>query len=217
MTSTTVLFTLFLALMVGLGLACREYVRAATATRLGDLTPRQHGRLTWNLRAHVDPFGSLLLPAILLLPVLFGKAVFPVFAYAKPLPLNPWTLRRRERDLIMIALAGPAANTALAFAFGAVIRVAGVEGRLGLFLEAGVLANVVMAVMNLIPIPGLDGSRIVARFLPPRAQEVYSNLDQYCALFVLVVVFIFQGPVIAFLSAIGNGICRLAAGLPCFG
>ena len=89
-------------------------------------------------------------------------------------------------------------------------------GQFFLFLRAGLIANVTLAVMNLIPIPGLDGSRIVARFLSPRAREVYSGLDQYCALFILVVVFIFSGPVVAFLQAIGNGICSLAAGSPCF-
>jgi Zn-dependent protease len=224
MSVTSVEFTIYLALTLAIGLVAHEYARAFAATRLGDLTPKLSGRLSWNFRRHIDPFGSLLLPAILLLPVLFGRsAVFPVFAYAKPLPMNPWTLRRRDRDVVLISLAGPAANLVLAFAFGAAFRVAtagqlltGAEhpSQLALFLGAGVVTNVVMTVMNLVPVPGLDGSRIVARFLPDRAREIYTSLDPYCALFILVVVFIFQGPVVAFVRLIGNGICSLAAGAP---
>jgi Zn-dependent protease len=106
-------------------------------------------------------------------------------------------------------------STALAFAFGGLLRVVSGTGQVPLFLYAGLVANVVLAAMNLIPIPGLDASRIVARYLPPRAQEVYSNLDQYCALFILLVVFILAGPVQTFVRVVGNGICQLAAGGPC--
>jgi len=216
MTADRILIAVYLAATVAAGLAIHEYAHAFVAMRLGDPTPKQSGRLTLDLRPHVDPFGTLLLPAILLFPVLFGRLVFPVFAYAKPMPLNLWTLRRRDRDATLIALAGPVANTILAFGFGGLLRLVTGTGQFFLFLRAGLIANVTLAVMNLIPIPGLDGSRVVARFLPPRAREVYSGLDQYCALFILVVVFIFSGPVIAFLQAIGNGICSLAAGSSCF-
>lgn len=215
MSVDSILFTIYLAIGVAIALAVHEYARAFVAMRLGDVTPKQSGRLTLNLRQHIDPFGSLLLPGILLFPVLFGRLVFPVFAYAKPMPLNPWTLRNRDRDAILIAVAGPVANTVLAFAFGGLLRTVTGSGQLPQFLLAGLLANVVMAVMNLIPIPGLDGSRIVARFLPTRAREVYTNLDQYCALFILLVVFLLAGPAEAFVRAIGNGICQLAAGFSC--
>ena len=138
-----------------------------------------------------------------------------MFAYAKPLPLNPWNLRNRGRDSTWIALSGPIANVAMAFVFGALIRVTGGAGELGRLLGACLVTSVIMAVMQLVPLPGLDGSKIVGRFLPPRAQEVYASLDPYLALFILVVFFILPGPIFAFVKVIGNGICSLVAGGPC--
>jgi len=103
----TILYVVYLAVGLFLALDAREFVRASIAVRLGDQSPRHAGRVTLDPRPHVDRFGTLVLPGILLLPVLFGNPLFPVFAYAKPLPLNPWNLRNRGRDSVWIALAGP--------------------------------------------------------------------------------------------------------------
>jgi Zn-dependent protease len=210
------LHVVYLAIGLLVGLVVHEYAHAWTATRLGDVTPRQYGRLTLNPKPHVDPFGTIFLPGILLLVVLFGGHPF-VFAYAKPQPLNPWSLRRQDQHATVIALAGPAANVILAFAFGVLYRVtAGSTGQLPLFLGDCLIASVILAAMNLMPIPPLDMSRVVARFLPPRAREVMTNLEQYGALFMLVIFFIISGPIFTFVRIIGNGICRATAGQPCF-
>lgn len=209
-----VLFALYLAVGVMVALVVHEYAHAFVAVRLGDATPKQQGRLTLNPQPHLDRFGSLFLPAILLLPVLFGRLTFPIFAYARPQPLNPWTLRR-DRDGILVTLAGPAANLVLAMIYGAVIRATSPSGQLALILVALLHTTVVMLVLHIVPLPGLDGSRILARILPPRAQEVYTNLEQYLALFVLVIFFIFAGPIFSFVEAVGNGVCRLVAGTEC--
>ena len=214
MSTDTILYAVYLAVGLFLALDAREFVRASVAVRLGDHSARNAGRVTLDPRPHVDRFGTLVLPAILLLPVLFGNLLFPVFAYAKPLPLNPWNLRNRGRDSVWIALAGPITNVAMAFVYGALLRV-GTGGQLGRFLGACLIATVIMAVMQLVPLPGLDGSKIVGRFLPPRAQEVYASLDAYLALFILLVFFILPGPIFAFIRVIGNGICSLVAGGPC--
>jgi Zn-dependent protease len=213
-TGDTILYAVYLAVGLLLALDAREYARAAVAVRLGDPTPRNAGRVTLDPRPHVDRFGTLVLPGILLLPVLFGNLLFPVFAYAKPLPLNPWNLRNRSRDSVWIALAGPLTNVGMAFVYGALLRV-GTGGEVGQFLGACLIATVIMAVMQLVPLPGLDGSKIVGRFLPPRAQEVYASLDAYLALFILLVFFILPGPIFAFIRVIGNGICSLVAGGSC--
>lgn len=215
MTADSVLYTLYLALGLVAGLVVHEYVHALVALRLGDPSPRNAGRLTLNPQPHLDRFGTVVLPAILLLPVLFGNPLFPVFAYAKPQPLNPWNLRNRTRDSTWIALSGPAANVLLSFTFGTLVRIVGGNGQAGAFLVACLQANVTLAVMNLVPLPGLDASKVLARFLPPRAQEVYAGLDQYLALFVLLVFFILPGPVFAFVRVVGNGICSIVAGGPC--
>lgn len=203
--------------MVGLlvGLVVHEYAHAAAAVRLGDQTPRNAGRLTLYPRPHVDAFGTLLLPGILLLPVLFGRALFPPFAYAKPTEVNPWNLRKPPRDQTLIALAGPAANLALAVVLGLLLRFVPPSGLLFEFIGRLLQVNVILAAFNLVPLPPLDGARVVARFLPPRAAEVYRSWEQYGALFILVIFFVLPGPIFAFVNIIGNGVCNLAAGLSC--
>ena len=214
--------TIYLAAGLLVALVVHEYAHAWVAVRLGDYTPKMMRRATLDPRPHVDPFGTYVLPALLLLPVLFGSSViageglFPVFAYGKPFAVNPWNLRKQDRHLTLIALAGPAANVVLAFVFGGLFRVAAPASvELGRFLLSCLIATVIMAVMQLVPVPGLDGSRLIARFLPPRAREVYQNLDQYAALFILLIFFILPGPIFAFVKVIGNGICQLVAGGNC--
>jgi Zn-dependent protease len=208
---------LFLALGLLIGLVVHEYAHAFVALRLGDMSPKLAGRLTLKPRPHVEPFGTLVLPAILLLVVLFGGSPF-VFAYAKPQPLNQWGFRKQDRQVVLISLAGPAANVALAVVFGLAFRVA-LHGTSSVtlvrLLGDLVVANVIMAVMNIMPIPPLDGSRVVATLLPPRPREVMTNLEPYGALFMLVIFFIIAGPIFDFVRVIGNGICRLVAGVDC--
>ena len=213
MTTDTATFVVYLALGLLVGLVAHEYAHAYVATRLGDQTPRLHGRLTLNPRPHLDPFGSILLPGILLLVVLFGGNPL-VFAYAKPQELNPWSLRRADHHATLIALAGPAGNVVLAFVLGGLWRL-GPTGELGRLVVACLSVNVILAAMNLMPIPPLDGARVVARFLPPRAAEVFRNLEQYGALFMLLIFFIVSGPIFTFVRVIGSGICRLVAGVGC--
>jgi len=210
-----VLDTVYFAIGLLIALDLHEYAHAFVAVRLGDQTPRAMGRLTLNPRPLVDPFGTLVLPGIMLLPILLaGRLLFPVFAYAKPMPLNPWNLRRKGADAIWVALAGIAMNVALAFAFGALIRVSHAT-ELTRFLIRCLQVNVIMAAIQIVPIPGLDGGRFVARFLSPRPQEIFVGLEQYLSLFLLAAFFLLGGPILSFVAVIGNGICRLAAGVPC--
>jgi len=206
----------YLAAGFVIALVVHEYAHALGSSRLGDHTPRQHGRLSLNPQVHLDRFGSVALPGILLLITLFDHGALGfVFGYAKPQPQNPWTLRRQDRHAVFIALAGPAANLVLSFGFGALYRLAGGAGELGRLIAACLLTNVIMAAMNLIPIPPLDMSRVVARTLPPRAREVMTNLEQYGALFMLLVFFVLSTPILGIVRVIGNGICQLTAGVNC--
>jgi Zn-dependent protease len=130
----------------------------------GDTTARDRGRLTLNPLPHVDPIGSILVPGILMLahsPVLFG--------WAKPVPINWANLRNPRDDSVKVALAGPASNLLLALAFAALVRLAPESGffaPLGVMGYAGVVINCALAFFNLIPIPPLDGSWVLMRFLP---------------------------------------------------
>jgi Zn-dependent protease len=208
---------LFLAFGLLLGMVVHEYVHAFVALRFGDMSPKLAGRLTLRPRPHVEAFGTLLLPGILLLKVLFGGAPF-VFAYAKPQPLNQWGFRKQDRQVILVSLAGPAANLVLAVVFGLMFRIAVDSSSSTTVLRLLgdlVIVNVILSVMNLMPIPPLDGARVVATLLPPRPREVMTNLEQYGALFMLVIFFIISGPIFTFVRVIGNGICRAVAGGDC--
>jgi Zn-dependent protease len=216
MSVDSLLHTLYYVVGLLIALMAHEYAHAWMAIRLGDSTPRMMRRATLDPRPHVDPFGTLVLPGLLLLPVLFGRILFPIFAYAKPFAVNPWNLRKQDKHLTLIALAGPAANVVLAFVFGALYRISAPStGQLASFIADCLQVTVTMAVMQLVPVPGLDGSRLLVRALSGRARDVYQNLDQYCALFILLIFFIIPGPIFAFVRVIGNGICGLVAGVDC--
>jgi len=210
-----ILTTLYLALGVAVALAVHEVAEAYVAMRLGDRSAQRMGWLRLDVRAMADPFGTFVLPAILLLPTLFGSAVFYPFAYAKPMPLNPWSLRRPGRDETLVHVSGPIANVALAFAFGALLRATPIASQPFRLVVALLQTTLIIGVLNLLPIPPLDGSRIITRFLPPRARDFYSNLQPYGALFMLVIFFVLSSPIGAFVSAVGGGICQAVAGFHC--
>jgi Zn-dependent protease len=212
---TALRFALYLAVSLTIGMSVREYARAYMATRLGDPTPRLWGRLTLSPKAWFDPFGSGLLPGLILVLWAAGSTFLPPpVAYAKPAPIDPNYFRNRTRDTVLSAVAGPVANVALAAAAGIVAR-AGIGGDVGLVVLALLFTNLCLAVFHLLPIPGLDGARIVALFLPLRAAEVYRNADQYLALFALIALFLFAGPLTSIVYSLVGSLCRLLAGTGC--
>lgn len=161
-----------------------EYMHGWAAFRLGDTTARDAGRLTVNPLAHLEWFGSFFLPAIMVL----GNFPF-VVGWAKPVPYNPLNLRDRRYGEAKVAAAGPLANLFIALAFGLVLR------WLPLFnlTFAGLIAtivyiNLVLMVFNLIPIPPLDGSKILASFLPDGLRERYLSLERMG--FILIILFV---------------------------
>jgi Zn-dependent protease len=132
----------------------------------GDPTARDRGRLTLNPLAHVDPFGSVVLPVALLL---FRSPI--VLGWARPVPISWANLRHPVNDAVKVALAGPASNLLLAFVFAGLARLAPEHGFLAPLRfvgYAGVVLNCALALFNLIPIPPLDGSWVLMRFLPMR-------------------------------------------------
>ncbi|HZD79640.1 MAG TPA: site-2 protease family protein [Actinomycetota bacterium] len=203
-------FALYLLVALAPSLFLHEYAHALTADRLGDPTPRRWGRLSFNPRPLIDPFGTVILPGLLLVLIASGLFV-PLFAYTKPFPHDPTYLRNRERDELLVQLSGPLLSLALAVIAGIVLRTT-VAGEAGLFIFAVVYVNLLLFVFNLMPIPGLDGARILARFLPPRAREVYRNLDQYLALFMLLVFFLLGGLFLGIVNALSGGLCRAVTG-----
>ena len=169
------------------------------ALAFGDDTAKRAGRLSLNPLRHVDPFGTVLLPALL---AISGA---PVFGFAKPVPVNVGRLRNPRQQAVLVSLAGPATNIVLAVlaafglrAFFGVIRVPGfgLVGHRGagtqLLLAFGIV-NVVLASFNLIPVPPLDGSAVVERLLPASLWPRYLRLRQYSMGLLLLVVVLLRG------------------------
>lgn len=167
---TLVIFTIALSL--------HEYGHALAATLQGDPTARLAGRLTVNPKSHVDPFGALML-------VLVG------FGWGKPVPFAPNKLRSARWGAALVGIAGPLVNLILALISAAVfIRLQDQTGNLGYFLFLSVRLNLILMIFNLLPIPPLDGSRVLSALLPPNKQHMVYFLDKWGFVILLIVGFI---------------------------
>jgi len=198
----TVLDALLFIAVLAPSIILHEVAHGAVALRLGDTTARDAGRLTLNPVKHVDPFGSIILPGMLAL------ARQNVFGWAKPVPINPVRFTNPTLGMAYTALAGPATNLALAVAVG----------RLGPFRQVGesvaitsdsfaarlmlglLVVNAALAVFNMLPIPPLDGSRLLPLVLSDRARVTYARLSQYGFLVLILLVFVFDDA-LSFLSS----------------
>ncbi|MGZ8631248.1 MAG: site-2 protease family protein [Actinomycetota bacterium] len=212
-TTLGVRLALFMLASLAVGLSVRELARAWTAARLHDPTPRLWGRLTLNPRAWFEPFGSGLVPVLIAILWSVQVLVIPA-AYAKPAPIDPGYFRR-TRDLVVTSLAGPVANLLLSVLAGLVVRVGGLPLEASRAVVVFAFTNAALVVFHLLPIPGLDGARLVGLLLPPQAREVYRNADKYLPLFVLVALFVFSTLILGFLTTLTGAICDAATDLDC--
>ncbi|MBI5197448.1 MAG: site-2 protease family protein [Nitrospirae bacterium] len=221
-----------MAVPVVLAITLHEVAHGWVADRLGDSTARLQGRLTLNPLAHVDPFGTLLIPILL-----YATTGF-VIGYAKPVPVNFNNLRRPKRDMVWVAAAGPGTNLILAFVFGILFQLMVMfqpemithgfsqeGGQIGsfvlvpltlMFIE-GIKWNVLLCVFNLIPIPPLDGGRILVGILPPSQSETLSRIEPFGFLIIMGLVFLNPLGFMSHLVAPAMGLLtRLFAGIPLF-
>ncbi len=174
-----------------------EYAHGWVADRLGDPTARYAGRLSLDPRVHIDPIGTLLLPLLLFL----GSGGSFMFAYAKPVPYNPNNLRDRRWGPVYVALAGPLSNLLIAFFIGLMVRILPPSAFSDL-LSIIVLANVLLGVFNCVPIPPLDGSKLLFALLPASLDHIKAMLERFGFVLVLIFIFYFSSvinPIVSYL------------------
>lgn len=180
------MFTVISIAILIMSVVIHELAHGFAANALGDPTARLSGRLTLNPAAHLDPVGSIIVP---LITSLFGFT----FGWAKPVPYNPYNLKNKRSGEFLIAAAGPASNLLMALIFGTFIRFATIgAGAITPSIEIAsyvVIINIVLAVFNLIPLPPLDGSKLLFALLPNQYGRARMVLETYAPVFVLLAVF----------------------------
>jgi len=164
-----------------------EFAHGLVAYKLGDPTAKYMGRLTLNPIAHIDPFGTIILPLLLTL------AHIPPIGWAKPVPVDFMSLKNPKRDMLWVGLAGPFANFLIAIALSVVIKLFPMLAHtiIGQVIFFGIIINMILALFNLIPIPPLDGSRIVSALLPYQYVASYNKIQPYG--FLIIVILLWTG------------------------
>lgn len=197
---------IFLIVILLLSIIIHEIAHGAMANHLGDPTARYAGRLTLNPIKHLDPVGSVLLPLLLIItgsPFLIG--------WAKPVPVNPYNLHNPKKDMAKIAAAGPAINFSIALFFALLIQFFSVPEKFLAIFSIIIFLNILLGVFNLLPVPPLDGSKILFAFLPPTFEHIQIWMEQFslflffCFLFLIIsgIIPIFQ--IVFFLFALAAG------------
>lgn len=184
------------ALPVVFAITLHEAAHGYVARHFGDLTAHAEGRISLNPLRHIDPFGTVALPLILLaVSKLFGGGI--IFGWAKPVPVNFANLRHPKRDMLWVAAAGPLSNLLMALFWALMVKIGlSMPGAyfalpLAMMGAAGVLFNIIIMVLNLVPLPPLDGGRILVSLLPHRLARRVARVEPYG--FFILILLLFTG------------------------
>lgn len=198
------------AIPVIFAITVHEAAHGYVAKYFGDMTAYNEGRISLNPIKHIDPFGTILLPA---LTIMLGGILF---GWAKPVPVNFANLRNPKKDMLWVAAAGPASNFIMAIFWVFVIKFAisapeSIAYPLTMMGKAGVSINIVLMVLNLLPLPPLDGGRIAVSLLPNGLAQKFSQLERYG--FIILIVLLFTGVLSKILDPLINAVYSLIISL----
>ncbi len=199
-TTETLYWLLFAIPSILIASTVHEYAHGLAAYKLGDPTAKAYGRLTLNPLKHIDPIGALSM-------VLFR------FGWSKPVPINEYNFEKRELGTAIVSFAGPLSNLILAAIFGSINLIfhPDLGSIFGIFLFTFTLINISLAIFNLIPIPPLDGHKIVRAFLPKKIRYYWEKMEKFSFLFILLLIIPFS-PIGKFvLGGISSILARLLA------
>jgi Zn-dependent protease len=173
------------ALPVIFAITLHEAAHGYAARHFGDPTAWQEGRISLNPLRHIDPVGTLLVPAIILITSHFAAGSAMLFGWAKPVPVNFGRLRNPKRDMLWVAAAGPASNLVMALGWACVLKLV-ISLPLGIYSlplakmsEVGISVNILLMVLNLLPLPPLDGGRIAVSLLPHALAWKFAQLERW--------------------------------------
>ncbi len=197
---------IFFFLILIFSIILHEVSHGYMADALGDHTARYAGRLTLNPVPHIDLVGSILIPGLLVLthsPFLFG--------WAKPVPYNQYNLKNQKWGEALVAGAGPGVNILLAVLFGLIVRFAGpvIPPVFGELASLIVVVNILLAIFNLIPIPPLDGSKLLRSVLPHHAGRVFDSIEQFMYRYGLLALFLVLFLLVQFISPVISYLVRI--------
>lgn len=191
-TDNIITWILFAVPSILIASTVHEYFHAWIAFKLGDPTPKAHGRLTLNPLAHIDPIGALMM-------VIFR------FGWSKPVPINEWNFENRRQGKALTALAGPVSNLLLAALSGLLFHFLSNYSLIAFFLYVFATINISLAVFNILPIPPLDGHKVVNAFLPKRWSYWWEDLEKYSWILLLLILIPFS-PLSGILSKYINAV-----------
>jgi len=164
--------SLGLIIIILFSITLHEYAHGYAAYKLGDPTPKISGRLTLNPLAHIDTFGTIFLPIAIFI---LTKGTF-LFGYGKPIHINPYHFKNPKKDTFLVSISGPLTNILIALFLALMLHVRFLAPKI---LTWGIVFNLMLAIFNLIPVPPLDGSKIIACLLPNRVANTYLKIEPY--------------------------------------
>ncbi len=202
------LTSVFYLLALLFSVVIHEVAHGSVANTLGDPTAKYSGRLTLNPVAHLDPIGSIVVPLMLLF---FTQGQGPIIGWAKPVPVNAANLRNPRWDSAKVAVAGVAMNFSLAVIFGMILRFVPLPPQLAFFFNLIVIVNLLLGVFNMVPVPPLDGSRLLMAVISDRFWKIKLLMESYGLIILVLFVFFgfpFIGPMMTLLYKliVGSGV-----------